>query len=414
MHDARCGGLTALLPHAMESEMHRAVVLSILVVLAPGSGGAQDIADQLTGALDLTAAAVARSFARALPLPAPSSGVSNSFDPATGNFERDPVTFGQIYLERADPLGARRLNVSFSYQYVSLDSLEGHDASALHSDPIPIAGLAAAVAIPTLSIGADVHEFLFAATYGITEALEASLAVPVLYSDLSVDAPIQGAAITTTGQLVIIEDRVTDSMRPVGVGDVLLRGKYRFAELPYLHAAGSLLLRFPSGKEQDLQGIGFFEVTPALIASTSVYQPAPWARLQGHFNGGIDFDTDDVNNSDARWGFGLDWGFTDDVTAAIAFLAQNQFARVAPPGTFTFPVCRSDLVTCAADPAVRVGTQQLFGLNGDRPDYYTLSLGGRGAIWRDTLFLLVNVAIPLNDGFVRTAPIPLIGIEGTF
>jgi hypothetical protein len=393
----------------MESGMLRALLLSVLAVVLPAAALAQEIVDQLETALDLASAALERSFARALPLPAPSAGVSYSFDPVTGNFERDPSTFGQIYLERADPLGARRLNLSFVYQYVSLDSLEGHDAGDLrNAGPIPIAGLAAAIDIARLSVGADVHQFLFAATYGITDVLEASLAVPVVYSDLS------GAAVTPGGELVLIEDRVSDTMKPVGVGDVLLRGKYRFAELDDVHLAAGLLLRFPSGSEEDLQGIGFFEVTPSLLASTRVFQPASWARLQGHFNGAVDFDTEDVNESDARWGFGLDWGVTGDVTAAIAFLAQNQFARVAPAGTFTFPVCRSDLVTCAGNESVRVGTQQLFGLTGGRPDYYTLSIGGRGAVWRDTLFLLVNVAIPLNDGFVRTAPIPLIGIESTF
>ena len=55
------------------------------------------------------------------------------------------------------------------------------------------------------------------------------------------------------------------------------------------------------------------------------------------------------------------------------------------------PRCQSDLVTCAADPTVR--EQQLYGLAGDRPDYYTFSIGGRGALWRDTLFAFANVAI---------------------
>jgi hypothetical protein len=72
------------------------------------------------------------------------------------------------------------------------------------------------------------------------------------------------------------------------------------------------------------------------------------------------------------------------------------------------------VVTCAIDPAVRVGTQNLFGLSGERPDYYNFSIGGRAALWRDTIFGFVNVAIPLNDGFVRTEPVPLIGFEGTF
>jgi hypothetical protein len=71
-------------------------------------------------------------------------------------------------------------------------------------------------------------------------------------------------------------------------------------------------------------------------------------------------------------------------------------------------------VTCATDPAARDGKAPLFGITGDRSDYYTLSLGARAALWRDTLFGFANVAIPLNDGFVGTEPIPVIGLEGTF
>jgi hypothetical protein len=117
----------------------------------------------------------------------------------------------------------------------------------------------------------------------------------------------------------------------------------------------------------------------------------------------------------AAQGIGLDWGITEHVTAAVAFLGRNQFARVAPAGFFDFPRCPgASLVTCATTQAARDGTQPLFGLSGARPDYYDISIGGRGALWRDTLFAFVNVVVPLNDGFVRTAPIPLAGIEATF
>lgn len=395
--------------------MRRALLLPVLLLALTAPVRAQELALQVEEALDLVAKAVQQSFPRALPLPAPSAGVAYSFDPATGNFRRDPSTYGQVYLERADPLGAGRFNVSFLYQYVSLASLDGHDADALHTPyPIPFPGRTAAVALPSLSAAADVQQFLFSVSYGVTDALEASLAVPVVYSHVAVDAPVAGAVVTPEGELVLIDERVVDSKDSVGIGDVFLRGKYRFAELDDLHLSAGLLLRLPAGDQQDLQGIGYVEVTPSLIASTRVFELAPWARLQGHANAAVGFDTEDVGSSEARWGFGLDWGVREDLTAGIAFLAQNQFARIAPPGTFTLPRCESDLVTCAIDPSVRTGTQQLYGLSGERPDYYRFAIGGRGAVWRDTLFLFANLAIPLNDGFVGMAPIPVVGFEGTF
>jgi len=389
-----------------------AVIVSLFL---SASASAQEVALQLESAIELAAAAVERQFARVLPVPAASAGVSYSFDPATGNFRRDPSTYGQIYLERADPLAARRFNVSFVYQYVQLDTIEGHDAGDLrNAHPIPFEGLRAAFEIPSLDLAIRTHQFLFALTYGITDDLEASVAVPVIYSDLDAEGLARVVGVRPNGELIFLEEDLTESDDVVGIGDVLLRAKYRLAELRDLRLAAGLSLRFPSGNEEDVQGIGYFEVTPALLASTRIFQPASWARLQGYGNAGIDFDTDDVGNSDARWGFGLDWGFTDDLTASVAFLAQNQFARVAPAGTFTVPACQSDLVTCAIDESVRVGSQQLFGLTGERPDYYTLAVGGRGALWRDTVFAFASVAIPLNDGFVRMDPIPLVGFEGTF
>jgi hypothetical protein len=395
--------------------MRAALVAVILLTLTPLPARAQEVLDRLQNGIDLVGAAVERSFARALPLPAAAAGVSYSFDPVTGNFRRDASTYGQVYLERADPLGARHFNVSFVYQYVELSKIDGHDADNLqNAAPIPIEGLLAAFEMPRLNIGAQVHQFLFAGTYGITEDIEASIAVPVVYSDLNADVPFTVAGQLENGELIVVQDNVSESDHVVGVGDVMLRGKYRFLELDDFHFAAGLLLRFPSGDEEQLQGIGYFEVTPSIIASTRIFMPATWARLQGYFNGGIGFDTEDVGASEARWGFGLDWGMTDDFTTGIAFLAQNQFARVAPPGTFTVPACQADVVTCAIDPSVRVGTQNLFGLSGERPDYYNLSIGGRAALWRDTLFGFVNVAIPLNDGFVRTELVPLIGFEGTF
>jgi hypothetical protein len=263
-------------------------------------------------------------------------------------------------------------------------------------------------------LNAAVHEFLFALSYGLGENFDASIAVPVLYSDLRAQAELLAAAFTEEGDLLLFDEELDDSTHPVGVGDVLLRAKYRFLELPQIHGAAGVLLRLPSGSEEDLQGIGFLEVAPSLLASTRIFEAASWARFQGHLNATLGFNAEDVDASEARWGIGLDWGMTENVTTAVAFLARHPFARVGSAGGSVFTRCETDLVTCAADAAVRDASAPLFGVTGDRADYYTISLGGRGALWRDTLFALINVAVPLNDGFVRTAPIPLVGIEGTF
>src|SRR5215475_14039255 len=153
----------------------RLAVLLLVLVTAPSPAAAQGIGQRLTDIGFRVQDALGETFARALPLPSASAGVSYAFDPATGNFQREAATFGQVYLDRADTLGARHLNLSFAYQYVQLEELDGKTADDL-SDPTPIfvPGKAAAVRFTSLQVEASVHSFLFAATYGISENIEAS------------------------------------------------------------------------------------------------------------------------------------------------------------------------------------------------------------------------------------------------
>ena len=65
-------------------------------------------------------------------------------------------------------------------------------------------------------------------------------------------------------------------------------------------------------------------------------------------------------------------------------------------------------------PGSRLGTAPLFGLTGDRPDYYDMSIGGRASVWRDMVIAFANVVVPLNDAGVRTGVIPLVGVEVAF
>lgn len=396
--------------------MHLVLALLLLAALPAQARAQAELQRRLVAGLTRMQDVVAETFARSLPLPSASAGVSYTFDPVTGNFQRNASTFGQAYVDRADPLGARRFNFSVSYAYVELDELDGKPADDLRDPtPIPFQGKAAAISFPSFRIDAAVHQVLLAATYGVTDDLEASIALPLAYSELRLRATLGAAGLlASTGTVVRVRTSVEDPSYPFGPGDLLLRGKYRLLESSPANLAAGLLLRIPTGDEVDLQGIGFFEVAPSLLASSRVVELASWARLQGHFNAAVGFDTEDVASSEIRWGLGLDWGITEQVTAAVAVLGRHPLARVAPAGSFSFNRCTAGLVRCATEQDVRRGRATLFGLSPDRVDYYDLSLGARGGLWRDTVFGFVNVVLPLNDGFVRTEPIPIVGLEATF
>src|SRR5689334_1470474 len=102
------------------------VLVAMVALGAVQSASAQSAFQrQLDASLQRLEDTVASSFGRAVPVPSASAGVQYEFDPATGNFQRDPTTFGQVFLDRADPIGKGRVNLSFSYAYLQLDELDG-------------------------------------------------------------------------------------------------------------------------------------------------------------------------------------------------------------------------------------------------------------------------------------------------
>ena len=87
--------------------------LTLLAASAAPPTATAQVNVRLQRALNQVEGLLGETFGRSVPLPSASSGVSYAFDPATGNFQRSATTFGQVYLDRADPLGNGRVNVSF-------------------------------------------------------------------------------------------------------------------------------------------------------------------------------------------------------------------------------------------------------------------------------------------------------------
>lgn len=348
---------------------------------------------------------LAESFGGSLPLIAASAGVRYRFDPATGSFDREPSITGQLFLERADPIGQGRWNASLSYQWVALKALLGQPADDLR-DPVPIRGTAQVpfLLLPKADVGVQANQFTASLTYGVTDDLEVNLTVPLIYSILSVT--VDFARIVILDQPVVDAGTLSAKERPVGVGDIFLRGKYRLLDWEPIHGAFGVVLRLPSGDKASYQGTGSFAASPMVYLSTRIFEPAPWARLQGYLNAGVDFDAGNVDDSQARWGVGVDWAPLPSVTAALAVLGRNQFQRIAPPGFFDFPRCTT-ATNCTTE-------LPLFGFSTARPDYYNLSLGGRVNLWRDTVIGFANVLLPLNDAGIQTKPVPLVGVEAVF
>jgi len=379
-----------------------AVVLTLLGLASAVPAGAKTFAEDFGPVVRPLAGALAQSIGRALPVTSASPGIVYVFDFETGVSEREEVILGQLFLERAETVGRNKANLGLSYQRVKIDTLDGDDIGELHDTRFPITNPKGDVqfTIPSFGIDLETHEFTATATYGLTDDLDLNLALPVVYSDFGLRQVLHLMKPRKENRLVSIRSA------ELGVGDIFLRAKYRLLRTDWARVAGGLVLRVPSGNEDNFQGTGTVELAPMLYASTKSFRIWRWLELQPYLNAGVNFDTNDVGQSEGRYGVGLDAGIPERFTAAVAFLGRHPFGRIARPGAFD--IARIDPRTDA-----RL-TLPLFGIRGGRPDFYDLSIGGRVNLWRDTLIGFVNAIVPLNaDGF-RSDVIPLVGIEATF
>lgn len=379
-------------------------VLAAAALLAAAEARADSLLSLFRGpATRSIGKALGQTVARSLPLTSASRGVAFHFDPETGAFERDADIYGQLFLERARPIGERKWSVTFDYQWVRIDSLNGQSLSKLQDVQTGIQTRnRQPFVIPDMDIGVTSHQFTTQLTYGLTENVELNLAVPLLYTSVSLDGRLYDFAQQKTQFL----DRGESAF---GFGDIFLRGKYRMITGRYGDVASGLILRLPAGRKSNFQGTGTFEVGPRLYASTRPQAiPGSPFQIEGYFNGGIDFNATDVDNSQGQVGVGVDFILPEWASIGVAFLLREPFQSFAPPGRF-------DRVRVNRNTGLTMKQEQpLFGISRARPSYQDLSVGGRVNVWRDTLFLVIDVRVPINDDGFRSNVIPLFGFEATF
>ncbi|MEK6661290.1 MAG: transporter [candidate division NC10 bacterium] len=348
--------------------------------------------DQLNS--QLTSAIVVPSFN--------SSVTGFTFDIERGVPVRTTESLGTLLTERATTLGARKLDVTFTYTRVKFTKLQGKDLDDLElvfrrndanegcdpSSPL----LLARCDIIKANLKVDLTEDIFAliATYGLTAEWDVGFVVPVTHIRLIAKAH---AAIfdqfgnpggTKLGDIPIhrfgpnsTQPDASGGGDETGLGDIVLRTKYNFLRhyddlIPDM--AFLVELKLPTGDEERLLGTGGTNLTGLLVASRTY---ARW--FTPHVNLGYEIDTKDTRQNAIRNALGFDARLLPELT-----LAAGIIGRAKPDGSGT----------------------------GDH--IVDLSLGVK---WNPikSLILRTNVQIPLdkNSG-LRADFIPTVGIEYIF
>jgi hypothetical protein len=237
-----------------------------------------------------------------LPLPPPASGFTYEFDPGLGVFQRSSTSFGPILSERFETIGARRVSIGFAYQRLSFDSIEGVDLSNVPAvfthDDAQLLGGREDVVTTVNSIEAEVSRSAAFISYGVTNRLDVSIALPIVTADLVVtsDATIQRLGTTNpeTHFFRSVEDdigaqrRFTAFGHASGPGDVTVRLKQTVKRAANQGVALGVDLRLPTGDERNLLGTGAAGVGPFFVWSGN------FGALSPHVNAGYQWNGDSI------------------------------------------------------------------------------------------------------------------------
>jgi hypothetical protein len=356
------------------------------------------------------------------PVGSSSGGFSYSYDPAVGTFTRATNSFGPEFAERALTIGRHRLSVGTNFQYSAYDSFEGKDLQNgdikfyLTHEKETGAFFEGDVIQTALHLNLSTSTVAFLANYGLTDKLDLGIAVPIVSVKMnaSIDATVLRLATGDTGPTSLIHvfpngtesQTFSDGASATGIGDVILRAKYRFLDTPGGGLAAALDLRLPSGDQANLLGTGATQTKVAVVASGARGGIEPHLNVGYTFTGKSSSPFFNLAN-EFNYTAGADFVAGPKATITADLVGRNlldigrlqeqprtfNFMNVAGvPGSATFP-----------EFALQAGNLNLL-------------VGAAGVKFNvaGNLLISANVLVPLTQAGIRDKITPVIGFDYAF
>lgn len=313
-------------PSARAQQMPLSQVLPNLVlrdiVLQPGTLGpshvahftplTNDLNNPVVGIVEGFNGQMATQFAT-FPLGSSAGGLTYEFDPSVGTFRRGSSSFGPLFSERALTIGRRKLSVGFNFQHTSYNTFEGqslnggsikfylrHQDCCHFDDPANGTGFTLTplnghdtlnppfkgdIIQAALSLKATTNTAAVFANYGVTDRWDVGLAAP--FVRVKLDATVTATIIRlvtcpdpTIPSQCVPTTHAFDYNNPfaplilhqsghaAGIGDLVLRSKYRLLRRGNGGLAAAIDLRLPTGNKDELLGAGGVQAKFLLIASS--------------------------------------------------------------------------------------------------------------------------------------------------
>jgi hypothetical protein len=350
---------------------------------------------------------LAATVANTYPVASASSSVVYTFDPKLDTPTLGPELPGPIFGERAETIGRGQMDLTATYSFVRLATIDGEPLDDLVNQRtvgnrflfFPVRGGVVlkdgriVTLLPvrvSVDIGVEAHIASPSFTFGITPDLDVNVTLPVIGTSLDLEAtslvpdPRFPSFALPRGSAIAGTDVRSASGDSVGVGDLLLRAKYVLWRGVPADVAVGLGLSLPTGNDENFQGTGTTRVLPSLIASRIFAN-----RVEMLANVAMELNADDVSRSAVRWVLGGTILLMDKLAVPIAFLGRHELAAPTQPigVPFFFQIERSDAVDAS------VGLRWSF---------------------LETALLSANALVPLNDDGLRPDVVPTVSVEWRF
>jgi len=407
---------------SLVDQMRRLFEDAVVIARTPGGGGvvahtpvflSDPTVVSATSLIDQVSRQIG-SQVSIFPLGSSSGGFTYGFDAALGTFNRTTETFGPAFAERAATLGKGKFSFGMNFLHTKYDSIDGHNLeegdikfNLLHQ---PIGSYVEGDVIQAaLKMKLTSNTAVFFVNYGATDRLDIGLAVPIVHiaMDLTYHATILDFSTRVSSPSTHLfanggkTQDFSSSGSASGIGDIVVRGKYRLTNVPNGGTAIGADLRLPSGDENNMLGTGATQARLFFIGSGGR------GKTNAHVNVGYTV-SGSGSYDQVNYIGGVEYAASPKVTVVGDLLGRTlrgavRVTDVSIPHSFqqgpTAPVEQTTLQSVALTP----GTVSS-----------PLGTGGVKINPNSNLLISAHVLFPLNGSGLKSGITPVIGFEYSF
>jgi hypothetical protein len=358
------------------------------------------------------------------PLGSSSGGFVFEGDPALGDFRPASKSFGPTFAERAFTSGKGNFNLGVSFHRSSFDAFEGKNLDdgsisfflrhtnccpAGAPDGFPNPAFEADLVREDLTMKLDTNTTAFLFNYGVTDRLDIGAALPIVHvsieaSGLATIDRVSGTDATVHRFAGSDPDHLTltpQSGTATGLGDIVVRAKYRLVKATGGGLAAGVDLRLPSGDETDLLGLGTTQAKFLLIASREMGN----VGVHGNLSYAV------AGSSDIAGDIPKEIGYTAgaEIVAGRATIALDLVGRTLKDAVRFADQTQNEPTNTAGGSVTRTVFTPTSG-------NLTQVLGVVGVKYpiAPNLLITANALFSLNDAGLKANFTPVVGLEYVF